>query len=476
MPLKLKLIRNEGEIRRFSLDDERMRSFSLQSLHDVVHSTFPSLTVYNLYYFENGLFMEIATANDWERALRYAHVLGSHPLSIHVTTDIEQVRMSMFAPQSRAAPSQAMPSISAASLPVLGESSAPGAAQPEEPLEQRFFKFIETIPVVLQDGVKEVQRMVESVGQSAEEAIAEKHIAESLSNEAEEIKAHVNTFVEQVKSSVDQVKEQVEHLLSKAEPEATVVAEDEEIWEELPAQEACEPRPAPQADEAHEAALALMHPAACDECGERISVVRYKCAMCADYDLCAACEAKENVHVEGHLFLKISKPQFINDFQPLGEKLATISELDSKFIRDFTYPDGSSVTAGQNFDKCWVVKNTSAKAWPAGTYLQHVGGSKFPVSFASSVPAAQPGEEVTVSITLRAPAEEGKASGYFRLYHPIGQVGFGDRLWVDVAVEKPFPYNEALNHLVAMGYPEDPCRVLLEDYNGDLIKVIDQFR
>jgi len=467
MPLKLKLIRNEGEIRRFSLSDERMRSFSLQSLHDVVRSTFPSLLLYGLYYFENGLFIEIITANDWERALRYAHVLGSHPLSIHVTTNIEEVRMSMFAPLSRGVPSPTsaeMPSISAASLPVLGESSAPGAGeQPEEPLEQRFFKFIETIPVVLQDGVKEVQRMVESVGQSAEEVIAEKQIAESISSEAEEIKAHVNTFVDQVKSSVDQVKLQVENLLVKKEEAAEVVAE-EEVWEELPAEDACEPR-----------AQAVLHPAACDGCGVRITGVRYKCAMCEDYDLCEACEAKEGVHDASHLFLKIPKAQFINDFQPLGEKMAAISELDSKFIRDFTFPDGSSVVAGENFDKSWVIKNTSDKAWPAGTYLQHVGGSKFPLTFSSTVPAAKPGEEVTVSITIRAPAEEGKVSGYFRLYHPIGQVGFGDRLWVDVVVEKPFAYSEALSQLLAMGFPEGPCRVLLEDFNGDLIKVIDQF-
>lgn len=415
--------------------------------------------------------MEITTANDWERALRYAHVLGSHPLALHVTTDIEQVRMSMFAPQSAAARKSEMPSISAASLPVLGEASAPGSAEPQEPLEQRFFKFIETIPVVLQDGVKEVQRMVESVGQSAEEVIAEKQIAESLSSEAEEIKAHVNTFVEQVKSSVDQVKEQVEHLLSKSEPEAPV-AEEEEVWEDLPQEEA----PAPAvAEAAAPAAAAPVHPACCDVCGVRITAVRYKCAMCPDFDLCGDCEAKENVHEEGHLFLKISKPQFLHDFLPLGEKQATLSELDSKFVRDFTYPDGATVQAGANFEKSWAVKNTSDKAWPAGTYLQQVGGAKFPLTFASTVPAAQPGEEVTVSITLRAPAEEGKVSGYFRLYHPIGQVGFGDRLWVEVVVEKPFAYNEALSQLIAMGFPEGPCRVLLEDYNGDLIKVIDQF-
>eukprot|EP00011_Vannellida_sp_DIVA3-517-6-12_P005204 CAMPEP_0114611756 /NCGR_PEP_ID=MMETSP0168-20121206/4279_1 /TAXON_ID=95228 ORGANISM="Vannella sp., Strain DIVA3 517/6/12" /NCGR_SAMPLE_ID=MMETSP0168 /ASSEMBLY_ACC=CAM_ASM_000044 /LENGTH=471 /DNA_ID=CAMNT_0001822737 /DNA_START=64 /DNA_END=1479 /DNA_ORIENTATION=- len=471
MPLKLKLILNEAEIRRFSISDERMRTFSLQSLHEAIHATFPSLTVYNLYYFENGLFMEISTANDWERTLRYAHVLGSHPLSIHVSTSIEQVRLSMFAPSAPVVP--ALPS---SSLPRLsGEAPAEaGASQPEIGLEQRFFKFIETIPVALQDGVKEVQRMVESVGQSAEEVIVEKKIAESLSSEAEEIRGHVNTFVDQVKSSVDQVKEQVEQLLIKEEAKPEEKAEESSMaeaeWEPLPGAEAA---PARAAAPAPARAVGAMHPASCDACGVRIVGVRYKCAMCVDYDLCEECEARENVHVDGHLFLKISKPALL-DLMPLGEKMPAISELDAKFVRDFSCPDGTVVKAGEVFEKSWAIKNNSAKAWPAGTTLKQVGGAQLEITDAQ-VPAAKPGEEVMVTVALRAPEKEGRFSCYFKLLHPIGEVGFGDRLWVEAVAEAPFQYKEALAQLLAMGFPEDPCRVFLEDFNGDLIRVIDQF-
>lgn len=51
----------------------------------------------------------------------------------------------------------------------------------------------------------------------------------------------------------------------------------------------------------------VIHAAFCDNCGEVICGIRYKCVNCSDYDLCAACEA-QNVHNSTHLFLKIKKP------------------------------------------------------------------------------------------------------------------------------------------------------------------------
>jgi len=46
----------------------------------------------------------------------------------------------------------------------------------------------------------------------------------------------------------------------------------------------------------------------CDGCDQSIVGPRYKCGNCEDYDLCAACEAKEGLHDETHVFLKIVKP------------------------------------------------------------------------------------------------------------------------------------------------------------------------
>jgi hypothetical protein len=50
------------------------------------------------------------------------------------------------------------------------------------------------------------------------------------------------------------------------------------------------------------------HGVICDGCQGRIFGIRYKCANCADYDLCETCEAKGGVHNPDHVFLKIVRP------------------------------------------------------------------------------------------------------------------------------------------------------------------------
>ena len=46
----------------------------------------------------------------------------------------------------------------------------------------------------------------------------------------------------------------------------------------------------------------------CDDCGKKyIEGIRYKCAICHDFDLCEKCEAKSD---HPHPFLKIKDPKY----------------------------------------------------------------------------------------------------------------------------------------------------------------------
>ena len=65
---------------------------------------------------------------------------------------------------------------------------------------------------------------------------------------------------------------------------------------------ATKPKPAKKAQ--------CMHPGVvCDGCNGAIVGVRYKCAICADYDLCAACREDKRLHVDTeHKMHRIEKP------------------------------------------------------------------------------------------------------------------------------------------------------------------------
>lgn len=108
----------------------------------------------------------------------------------------------------------------------------------------------------------------------------------------------------------------------------------------------------------------------------------------------------------------------------------------ARFVRDSTLTDGSIVPANSSFVKTWRMRNDGAVAWPAGTQLRWVSGHQFAGEHSVSVPQAQPGQEIDISVQLRAPNVAGRCVGYFRLSTP-DDTQFGHRVWVDVVVAEP---------------------------------------
>lgn len=112
------------------------------------------------------------------------------------------------------------------------------------------------------------------------------------------------------------------------------------------------------------------------------------------------------------------------------------------FVRDITYPDNSEVDPGEEFTKTWLLKNSGTCTWNSNYSIVFDRGEALggPASAPLTSGNVAPGEEVEVSVRLRAPAEEGTYQGFWKLRNQAGQVfGLGSQadkeFWVRIQVE-----------------------------------------
>lgn len=109
---------------------------------------------------------------------------------------------------------------------------------------------------------------------------------------------------------------------------------------------------------------------------------------------------------------------------------------NSEFIKDETFPDGTSVIPGAKFCKSWRMRNTGSKPFTSDTVLKHTWGGKklVPEKMEVAVPSLLPGQEGIISVMFTAPTEPGSYISHWRLSHR--GVGFGDRVWCIVEVHE----------------------------------------
>ncbi|MFH2103431.1 MAG: NBR1-Ig-like domain-containing protein [Chloroflexota bacterium] len=111
---------------------------------------------------------------------------------------------------------------------------------------------------------------------------------------------------------------------------------------------------------------------------------------------------------------------------------------NSVFLTDVTIPDGSEIAAGSVFVKTWRVRNLGLCTWDEDYYLAFGWGgidtnwsTVAPILFGNTI---VPGEEMEISVTLKAPTVAGNYGATFRLFNDRNYT-FGD--WLGVYIRVP---------------------------------------
>ena len=111
-----------------------------------------------------------------------------------------------------------------------------------------------------------------------------------------------------------------------------------------------------------------------------------------------------------------------------------------KLIADVTYPDGTEVAPGTTFVKTWRLQNAGSCAWTSAYTVVFSGGDALgaPASLSLTTGTVAPGENIDVSITMKAPDSVGKYRGNWKLRNASGQdFGIGPNntpFWVRIDV------------------------------------------
>ncbi len=95
----------------------------------------------------------------------------------------------------------------------------------------------------------------------------------------------------------------------------------------------------------------------------------------------------------------------------------------SRLDADVTYPDGSSVKAGERFVKTWKITNTGSVPWHARMLTRQaikpgVEGCRSATTIA--IPDTEPGRPVLISVTVQAPSTPGRCKVYWKMVDAQG--------------------------------------------------------
>jgi hypothetical protein len=190
----------------------------------------------------------------------------------------------------------------------------------------------------------------------------------------------------------------------------------------------------------------------------------------------------EETRKHEHPFIKIRSPGqnpsaimvVVNEDQK-GKPLPSQQKEEKllcKYVKDVLGKDGETHTPGETFRKVWKVKN-AGKEWPQGCSFSYDSGAF--QGRAVTLPPLRNNEECDVETVCIAPMEEGRYTSFWRARDPQGRL-FGDRLWIDIKVQKaavPLSRSTALLQEYLASNPVLTAEVL-QATNGDVSKAVEK--
>ncbi|WP_106396592.1 NBR1-Ig-like domain-containing protein [Actinocorallia populi] len=108
---------------------------------------------------------------------------------------------------------------------------------------------------------------------------------------------------------------------------------------------------------------------------------------------------------------------------------------DSVFEGDITYPDGTLVRQGEEFEKVWRIRNAGTVEWE-GRFLMRANDAICAAPDRVEIPRTRPGESVDIRVRVRTPKESGSCRIYWKMVDRQGRTLFpGKRpIFLDVRV------------------------------------------
>src|SRR5512138_2465263 len=118
------------------------------------------------------------------------------------------------------------------------------------------------------------------------------------------------------------------------------------------------------------------------------------------------------------------------DTQPPTVAIATTA---APAMTETLTPDETTVAAGSVFTKTWRIANTGTCVWGPDYRLTYYSDERMSAPESISIGAANPGENVDISVNLTAPTTPGRHQANFVIKNTAGaivKIGDDSRLWV----------------------------------------------